>query len=125
MIIGFVRIENGAVNTHRDSYILENLSVVSVRRPFLIATSLFAGGALAFAVGFYDLLYLIELMVLLSIAALLLIAGQVIGQLKLISRETKGTELAGAVWGNTKSLQDIRRAIVDEIRKRTHREINA
>ncbi len=52
MIIGFVRIENGAVNTHRDSYLLENLSVVSVRRPFLIATLIFASGTLAFSIGF-------------------------------------------------------------------------
>ena len=125
MIIGFVRIENGAVNTHRDSYLLENLSVVSVRRPFLIVTLIFASGVLAFILGFYDLLYLVELVVLLISAALLLIAGQAIGQLKLISRETKGTELAGAVWGNTRALQDIRRSIVKEMGERSKEELRA
>lgn len=46
MILGSVNITQRAVSTHRDSYLLENLSVVSVHRPFL-ASAVIIGGGLA------------------------------------------------------------------------------
>ncbi len=116
MILGFVRIENGAINTHRDSYLLENLNVVSVRRPLLGAGLIGAAGAMAFGLGFVDLLYPSELITIVVIAASALLIGHQVAQLKLISRETKGTELAGAVWGTAASLQQIRKDIVAELR---------
>lgn len=33
MILGYVSVDGHAVVTHRDSYLLDQLSVVSVRRP--------------------------------------------------------------------------------------------
>ncbi len=116
MILGHVTVTDGAVNTHRDSYLLQNLTVVSVRRPFFAGALLFSAGALAFAAAFSDLLYLFEITCLVGFAVLSLLAGHTIAQLKLISRETKGTELAGAVWGQYRSLQNVRSEIVASLR---------
>ncbi|MCH9807166.1 MAG: hypothetical protein K0U74_05480 [Alphaproteobacteria bacterium] len=116
MILGHVTVTDGAVNTHRDSYLLQNLTVVSVRRPFFAGAILFSIGALAFAAAFSDLLHLYEIACLVGFAILSLLAGHTIAQLKLISRETKGTELAGAVWGQYRSLQNVRREIVASLR---------
>ncbi len=52
MLIGSVKVEKDAVVTHRDSYLLANLTVVSVRRPFFAMAAmlggLFAGFGLMF-----------------------------------------------------------------------------
>ncbi|MEO1222243.1 MAG: hypothetical protein AAFY42_12995 [Pseudomonadota bacterium] len=116
MIVGFVNLDADSVNTHRDSYLLKNLTVVSVRRPFFAAGLLFGIGALSFVTAFSDLLYLHEMAVMTALAAFCLLSGYGIAQLKLISRETKGTELAGAVWGSYPALQTVRQEIVAAIR---------
>lgn len=116
MIFGFVKIENNAVNTHRDSYLLENLNVVSVRRPLMGAGLIGAAGSAGFGLGFSDLLYLSELTALGLMGLVSMTIGSQVAQLKLISRETKGTELAGAVWGSAAALNKIRAAIVSELR---------
>ncbi len=112
MILGFVRIEKNAVVTHRDSYLLDTLTVVSVRRPFLMPGAAFGVAFFGFAATFMDLLYAREIVVALvaSIAAPI-IAAQV-GQLKLLSRDLRGSELAGVVWGRHAALQRARARIV-------------
>lgn len=110
MMIGFIHIdeEGGAVSTHRDSYLLDNITVVSVRRPF------FAGGLMAgvgfggFALAFSDLLYFHEIAATLAIAGGVVLGGIQAGQLKLLSRDLRGSELADVIWGRYAHLNKVR-----------------
>ena len=122
MIFGFVTVdaETGCVNTHRDSYLLETLTVVSVRRPLLAGGLMFGFGFLGFGAVFGDLLYAGEIAAVVVSASLALIAGWQIGQLKLLSRDLRGSELSGAVWGRYGHLNKIRGEIVRAIG--THRQ---
>lgn len=112
MIIGHVKVENNAVITHRDSFLLDSLSVVSVRRPWLGGAWLIAIGMGGFAFSFSDLLYPNEIITLSTIAGAVVLIGLSTAQLSLLSRDLKGTELASAVWGTPSDLQRIRRKIV-------------
>ena len=118
MIIGRIVIDHngGAVHTHRDSYLLDNLSVVSVRRPLLPAGAMLGIGLAGFAISFGDLLYLHELLVIAGAAGLALAFGIQAGQLKLLSRDLRGSELAGVVWGQYRHLNHIRRDIAVALR---------
>ena len=89
MIIGFVGVKNNAVITHRDSYLLKNLSVVSVRRPFLAGAMLLGAGLGAFGIQFADLLYTNEIFSIAGMAIIGIFAGTQIGQLSLLSARLK------------------------------------
>lgn len=120
MIRGFVRVEENAVITHRDSYLLDTLTVVSVRRPFLMPGAVFGIAFFGFAVMFMDLLWAHEIVLTLTgSVAVPLIAGQV-GQLKLLSRDLRGSELSDAVWGRHTDLNRVRVRIVRAMAKRRH-----
>ena len=114
MIIGFVEIDPAtrAVNTHRDSYLLDTLTVVSVRRPLLPGGVLFGAGIGGFGLAFGDLLYAHEIGLTLAAGALALGLGWQAGQLKLLSRDLRGTELSGVIWGRYAALNRVRRDIV-------------
>jgi hypothetical protein len=118
MILGSVTITASSVETHRDSYLLEHLTVVSVRRPMLGAAMMAAAGLLTFAIGFADLLFPNELLVIATIAVASLTAGWQLGQLKLLSRDLRGSELAGVVFGRHRRLDRLRRLIAFAIRER-------
>ncbi|MBL4759226.1 MAG: hypothetical protein JKY32_16860 [Rhizobiales bacterium] len=122
MIIGSVNIENGAVVTHRDSYLLKNLSVVSVRRPFLGGAVLLGLSFGGFSIAFGDLLFPGEIAGILGLSAFALIAGVQVGQLKLLSRDLRGSELADAIWGQYSSLNLIRMKIVQSLNAGPERE---
>lgn len=115
MIIGSVNIENGAVVTHRDSYLLKSLSVVSVRRPFLGGAVLLGASFGGFAIAFGDLLFPGEIAGILGLSVFALIAGVQVGQLKLLSRDLRGSELADAIWGQYSNLNHIRSKIVHSL----------
>ncbi len=115
MILGSVTVNNKAVVTHRDTYRLANLSVVSVRRPYLAGAMLLGGAFLGFGFAFGDLLYIGEIITITGLSVAAIIAGSQVGQLSLLSRDLKGTELSGAVWGWHSSLQRIRREIVEAL----------
>ena len=112
MILGSINITKRAVSTHRDSYLLENLSVVSVRRPFLPGASIIGGGLAGFALAFADLLYAHELTLLAGSLVVALLFGLQAGQLKLLSRDLRGSELSGAIWGQYARLNQIRMQII-------------
>ncbi|MCB9942444.1 MAG: hypothetical protein H6851_02300 [Geminicoccaceae bacterium] len=112
MILGSVTIDGHAVHTHRDSYLLTALTVVSVRRPLLAGSVLLAAGCGGFAWSFADLLFENEIRALGVAAGIVLTAGLLTGQLKLLSRDLRGSELSGAVWGTYRHLGRIRREIV-------------
>lgn len=112
MILGSVTVNKNAVVTHRDSYLLTNLSVVSVRRPFLAGAVLLSGAFLGFGMAFADLLYNHEIATISVVSIAAILAGSQVGQLLLLSRDLRGSELSGAVWGRYSSLQTIRTDIV-------------
>jgi len=114
-ILGSIEVKDDAVVTHRDSYLLQNLSVVSVRRPFLAPAAVIGGAFTVFGLGFGDLLYAGEIITLCIAVPTILILGFKIGQLQLLSRDLKNTELSGAVWGDHSALQSIRSQIVEAL----------
>ncbi|MEM8497844.1 MAG: hypothetical protein AAF542_07450 [Pseudomonadota bacterium] len=117
MIIGFVKVEDGAVLTHRDSFILDSVSVVSVRRPYLAGSILLGTALLGFAIAFADLLYTDEMITIAAVSLAILIIGLMTGHLTLLSRDLKGSELSSAIWGTPRALQQIRQRIVIERQK--------
>ncbi|WP_425088880.1 hypothetical protein [Stappia sp.] len=118
MIFGSIRIDTkaGCVVTHRDSYLMRTLTVVSVRRPLLAGGLVFGAGLAGFGLAFGDLLYPGEIAtaILLGLAALGI--GWETGQLKLLSRDLRGTDLSGVIWGRYVRLNAVRREIVDALR---------
>lgn len=111
MIFGSVRVAGKSVETHRDSYLLSHLSVISVRRPLLPGGILFAGGGGAFALAFGDLLYPGEIAALAGCSLGALLGGLLIGQIQLLSRDLRGSELSCMIWGTYGHLNRIRREI--------------
>lgn len=118
MILGHVHIDGNAVVTHRDSYLIDQLSVVSVRRPFLATGLVATAGIGGFVLAFGDLLYPVEIGVLAVIAVVAPLAAAEIGRLKLLSRDLRGSELAGVVWGRYATLNAVRAEIVASLVRR-------
>ncbi|WP_299971489.1 hypothetical protein [uncultured Roseobacter sp.] len=122
MIGGKIDITPTSVETHKDSYKIEHLTVVSVRRGFLPFGAMMAVGGSAFGWQFYDLLYpgeRIGLAIFVSVSALV---GFCLGHLQLLSRDLRGSELRGAVWGTYGHLNRIRRQIMNAMRDAAHNE---
>ena len=110
-IFGKCEIIGGAVHTHRDSYEIKGLSVVSCRRSVLAPAMLNAGGIAGFVFAFHDILYPYEI-VALAVAAIVMIAvGFWLGHLSLLSRDLRGSDLSGVVYGSYRRLNKIRREI--------------
>lgn len=116
LIIGFIKINDRAVTTHRDSYLLSTITAVSVRRPFLGSSLLTGGAFLAFGAAFSDLLFVGEIAAITGLSASALLAGWQLGRLKLLSRDLKDTELSDVVWGQYRQLQEKRLEIADAMR---------
>jgi hypothetical protein len=112
MIFGSVTVTSRAVETNRDSYLLENLSVISTRRPYLGAAIFFAFGFGGFAAAFADLLYAHEIKMIIGACAVILMGAVWLGQLKLLSRDLRGSELSGVIWGSYHHLNRVRRDVV-------------
>lgn len=117
MIVGelYIDPETGTVNTHRDSYLPKNLTVVSVRRIGLPAGATLGIGLLGFTASFADLLYPWEIIMTLLIAIGVMLVGWQVGQLKLLSRDLRQSELSGVIYGRYATLNAKRREIVDAI----------
>lgn len=125
MILGTVTVTDDAVITHRDSYLLGSLTVVSVRRPILIPSLMVGLSGAAFGVAFSDLLFISEIAATAIIASGAIFLGIQLGQLKLVSRDLKNTELSSAVWGQYHDLQHHRHAIVEGVRNSKKHSLNS
>ncbi|MGC3939506.1 hypothetical protein ACOTTU_17010 [Roseobacter sp. EG26] len=118
MTFGKFRITPHAVETPQNSYRIELLSVVSVRRPFLPLGVIALFGGAAFAWRFQDLLYPHELLAMAVVIPLLAMVGVALGHMQFLSRDLRGTPQTGAVWGTAPHLNRLRRQIMrarDEI----------
>ncbi len=117
MIIGSIRVENDAVVTHRESYRLFHLSVVSVRRPFLVPAFLVSASLGAFGFAFHDLLFDSEKLFIAGAIVASIVVGWSVAQLKLLSRDLRGSELSDAIWGSAGCLQRVRSEIIVKLSK--------
>ncbi len=115
MIVGYVHISENSVSTHRDSYLLSALTVVSTRRPFLGGAVLLSGYFCGCALAFANLLYFHEVIAIIVVSAVAIFLSAQIGQLSLLSRDLRGSELSGAVWGQYSSLNQVREKIVNRL----------
>ena len=116
MLFSPVKIEDGAVHTRNDSYLLANLTVISARRTLLGSGLLIAGALGGFALAFADILWPGELIGISLVAAISLLTGLTIGRLRFHSRDLNGSELSGVVWGTYGHLNRVRREIVVAMR---------
>ena len=119
MMLGFLKIDlvERVLHTHRDSYFLDNVTVISVRRPFLAMGLMGGVGLIGFGITFGDLMYPHEIATASLIGCVMLIVGCGLGQLRLLSRDLRGSELADAVWGSYGSLNRKRLEIAQAIRR--------
>lgn len=116
MIIGSITVDDGSVNTRNKSYLLHDLSVVAVHHPFWGMAVLYGVGLGGFATAFADLLYFSEMATLILAAFLIVMAGWHVGQLKLLSRDLRGSELSDVIWGSYSELNHLRRQIAVAMR---------
>lgn len=99
MIFGKLIINDGVLHTHRDSFILEGIKKVSIHRPFFSTGVMVASLMGLFTVGFADILYPGELVLLASVAVMAMLFGLNLAQLRLISRDLGVSEAPDAVYG--------------------------
>jgi len=116
MIFGSIKVEGGAVVTHRDTYDLDSITVASVRRPQQATAIIIGGGLTGFALMFSDLLYVSEIAFLGGVGTVAIASGFWLGQLKLLSRDLRGSELVEAIWGSYKDLNKIRRDLARHLK---------
>lgn len=115
MIFGRIKVVGHHVETHNDDYALHQISVVSVRRPFLLG-SLTVGSALtAFGLAFADVLYLNELLTITALVASLVFVGLWLGNLQFLSRDLRNSQLGTVIWGSYRVLNQKRRVIARAI----------
>ncbi|MGJ8527446.1 hypothetical protein [Maritalea sp.] len=115
MILGTINIKQNAVVTNKDSFLLASLSVVSVRRPFIAPSLMLCGLLVGYAAVFADLLYPLEIVSILCASTVALFLSSQIGQLKLLSRDLRGSPLGDVLWGRYSSLQCKREEIVSSL----------
>ncbi|MEZ5887518.1 MAG: hypothetical protein R3D56_11660 [Paracoccaceae bacterium] len=119
MIFGKLIIKDAVLHTHRDSFILEGIKKVSIHRPFLSTGVMVASLTGLFVVGFADILYPGELLLLGSVASLSMVLGLSLAQLRLISRDLGMNEASDALYGTYAHLNRERlkiSAAVDQVK---------
>lgn len=124
MILGTLKINEaqGELETHNDNYMLDSVTAVSIRRPALaIGVVAFAGIGGSTAV-FVEYLKPVEIAVAGGFACFSLFLSWQTGQLKLLSRDLRHTDLSGVIWGRYASLKAKRREIVRAIAAAKRRE---
>ncbi len=111
MIFGTLTLEGNRLHTHNDTYVLSQITTISARRPFLGVGISIAALLSVFGVAFFDLLYAGEVVALLVVIAALVGGGLWLGQLRLLSRDLRGSPLGDAVWGGYHHLNRLRHQI--------------
>ena len=117
MVFGTLKLTRNTLTTHNDVYVLDSISVVSIRRPFFSTGMLLAGLLTLFGIGTFDLLYVGELILLASLAVASLTFGLTIGQLHLVSRDLRNSPIAEAVYGTYGHLTRERLKIAEAVQQ--------
>jgi hypothetical protein len=115
MLARYLEIKGGALHTSIDSYLLNQITAVSARRPFWASGILIGGLSAAFAGGFWDILTTPERIASLVVTATSIWGGLTIGQLQLVSRDLRGSPMAEAVYGTYRDLNRKRREIAEAV----------
>lgn len=110
-----VKTTPNAVENRGDTYLSASLSVVSVRRPLLAPALLLSGAFVGYAAAFIDLLTASEVASILICSAILIFVSSQIGQLKLLSRDLRGSPLSNVSWDYYPRLQKRRHEIVSSL----------
>lgn len=113
MILGKLALGANALHTHNDSYVLQSVSAVSTRRPFLASAVVVSIFLTLFGVGFADILFAGELLAL----AIFVGVALTLGQLRLVSRDLRGSPIADAVYGTYRHLNRLRPQIADAVER--------
>ena len=105
-------IKGRTLEAPRTSYDIAKISAVDVNRPLLIPG--IGGGALtgAFLWSFGDILTPAEILTGLVVASLALGLGLTVGQMRLVSRDLRGTRLADRIIGFYPALNRLRPEIL-------------
>jgi len=119
MIWGTVKVKDSVIETNKYTFVLSVLTNFGVERPFLIPSRLLSGAFVGFTIAFSDLLYPIEIFLILGASGLSIFAGAQIAQLRLHGGDLRGTTLGHALWGTHSSLQNERAKIADKISPNT------
>lgn len=117
MILGKLRLGETALHTHNDSYVLQGISAVSTRRPFLATGVMIGALTSTFTTSFLDILYPTEITVFAATALLSVVGGLTIGQLCLVSRDLRGSPIADAVFGTYGHLNRLRPQMADAVER--------
>lgn len=119
MIWGTVEVKDGVIETNKHTFVVSVLTNFGIERPFLIPSRLLSGAFVGFTIAFFDLLYSVEIFLILSICGLSVFAGAQIAQLRLHGGDLRGTTLGHALWGTHGSLQKVRAKIADKMSPNT------
>ncbi|MEM9699409.1 MAG: hypothetical protein AAF943_11525 [Pseudomonadota bacterium] len=117
MVFGTLELRGNSLKTHNDVYVLDGISLVSTRRPFLSSGLSFAGLLTLFGAGTIDLLYAGELLLIIGLVAVSAAIGLCIGQLRLVSRDLRGSPMGDAVYGTYGHLKGERLRIADAVQR--------
>ena len=115
MILGTFKLHETSLETSNDDYMLETVSTVSTRRPFLSAGLMIGGLLSLFTFSFADILTFAEITGLTVASGFCLVVGLSIGRLHLVSRDLRGSPVADAVYGTYAHLNRERPKVVAAI----------
>lgn len=113
--IGSITVNEKAISTHRNSYMLDKITVVSVTRPLLSAACIFGGGGIAFTISFSNLLFWGEIISIVAMSLAAIWLGFQVAQLKLLSRDMASSSMGDVIWGQYSVLNDIRLQIAGKL----------
>lgn len=111
MMIGTCEVKNGSIQTNKTTYVITKDTRPDVRRLFLTSSLVVSGGLALFGLGFVDLLYFHELVLIFSAIGFALVIGVNLARLVILDRVTRGTEQMSAIYGLHGTLQEKRHEI--------------
>ena len=111
MMIGTCKVENGKVVFSKTTYPITKDTHTDVRRIIMAPALLCASGLSVFGIGFFDLLYPVELFIIIISVVVLIVLGFQAARMVILDRVTRGTEQMSAIYGLHSTLQECRAEI--------------
>ena len=117
MMIGSCDVKGDLVITHRTTYVLSKDTRPNVQRLFFVPSIVLTSGMLMAAIGFADVLYVHELILIAVMSAACLFGGYQGARLVILDKVTRGREQETANYGLHSTLQAKRSEINVEIER--------